>query len=171
MMRSIFYGTLILGIFLSSGHAITEKDVLGTKPDPVPNLVEYLEKDGNFKILSAAIKATDFEETLKGTNSFTILAPTDDAFRKLPDSYLQLLLAPAGKQKLAGLLGLHIISGSVTVSQLFVNNKVKTFQGQEIPLEIMAGNYMFDQSKLIQANIHCSNGLVDVLDRVLMPFP
>ena len=91
----------------------------------------------------------DLIETLKTSSNYTLLAPTDDAFRRVPESQMQLLLAPSGKQKLAALLGLHILPEKYSSLQLFTAGKAKTLQGQELPVLDHGRNYLIDGSKLI----------------------
>jgi transforming growth factor-beta-induced protein len=147
--------------------AVTEKDLIDPKPELT--LVEQLEKAGEFKTLLAAAQAAELVVTLQGKESFTLLAPTDAAFSKLPPTALEELLLPANKQKLAGVITLHLIRGKNLIGPLFAKKKVTTFQGQMLPFRIMAGSYMVDTAQILQADILCANGVIHIIDRVLLP--
>lgn len=171
-LRHSVWLILLLGMVSASDlSALTERDIVGAPQEKLPTLLEYLEKAGNFRLFLGALAKADLIETLKTSSNYTLLAPTDDAFRRVPESQMQLLLAPSGKQKLAALLGLHILPEKYSSLQLFTAGKAKTLQGQELPFWIMAGNYLIDGSKLILPDVQCSNGVIDVIDRVLQPLP
>lgn len=167
MLRKLgFVGGCCL-ILTSLLGAVTEKDLIDPKAEL--NMVEQLDKAGEFKTLIAAAQAADLVVTLQGKEPFTLFAPTDAAFTKLPKDTLEQLLLPANKQKLAGVITLHLIRGKKLIGPLFAQKKVTTFQGQMLPFRIMAGSYMVDTAQILQSDIMCANGVIHIIDRVLLP--
>jgi uncharacterized surface protein with fasciclin (FAS1) repeats len=128
----------------------------------------------NFTTLVAAIKAADLVSTLKGTGPFTVFAPTDAAFRKLEKSKpgtIAFLLKPENKEKLAAILTYHVVSGKVMASdvmKLADGTEVKTVNGQSLTIHNKHG-VKVNNAKVIKADIVCSNGVIHVIDTVLIP--
>ena len=119
------------------------------------DIVDTAVKAGNFKTLVAAVQATGLVDTLKGPGPFTVFAPTDEAFAKIPKATLDGLLAD--KAALTKVLTYHVVPG-----------KVKTVQGQELTVTTSMG-VMVDQSKVIATDVAASNGVIHAIDTVLMP--
>jgi uncharacterized surface protein with fasciclin (FAS1) repeats len=135
------------------------------------DIVDTAVKAGSFKTLVAAVKAADLVETLKGEGPFTIFAPTDEAFAKLPKGTLKALLKPENKEKLVGILTYHAVSGKVMAAdaaKLPNGARVKTVNGQEIKVT-NKGGIKINKSKVIKADIACTNGVIHVIDTVLLP--
>lgn len=128
---------------------------------------------GSFKTLVAALKAADLVETLKGEGPFTVFAPTDEAFAKLPKGPLfdtvGELLKPENKDKLAELLKDHVISGKVTLGKALDAGEVATLQGSRIPAKFADGRVLIGPAGLLKADIAASNGVIHVIDQVLLP--
>ena len=122
-------------------------------------------KAGNFKTLVAAVQAAGLVDTLKGTGPFTVFAPTDEAFAKIPKATLDGLLAD--KAALAKVLTYHVVPGKVMAKDVKAG-KVKTVQGQEITVTTSMG-VMVDQSKVVATDVAASNGVIHAIDTVLMP--
>ena len=125
----------------------------------------------NFKTLVAAVKAAGLVETLKGDGPFTVLAPTDEAFAKLPEGTLESLLKPENKEKLVAILKYHVIPGKAMAADVVKldGKDVKTVEGQSAKVAIKDGNVMIDGAKVIKTDIACSNGVIHVIDTVLLP--
>ena len=129
------------------------------------DIVDTAAKAGNFKTLVAAVQAAGLVDTLKGTGPFTVFAPTDEAFAKIPKATLDGLLAD--KAALAKVLTYHVVPGKVMAKDVKAG-KVKTVQGQEITVSTSMG-VMVDQSKVIATDVAASNGVIHAIDTVLMP--
>ncbi|MEO8318122.1 MAG: fasciclin domain-containing protein [Bradyrhizobium sp.] len=139
---------------------------------PVANAADIVEtavSAGNFKTLVAAVTAAGLVDTLKGKGPFTVFAPTDEAFAKLPAGTVDSLLKPENKAKLVGILTYHVVPGKVMSSEIAGKKAmVKTVQGSEISVDAMNG-VMINNAKVIKADIEASNGVIHVIDTVLLP--
>ena len=129
------------------------------------DIVDTAVKAGNFKTLVAAVQAAGLVDTLKGPGPFTVFAPTDEAFAKIPKATLDGLLKD--KAKLTAVLTYHVVPGKVMAKDVKAG-KVKTVQGQEITVSTSMG-VMVDQSKVIATDVAASNGVIHAIDTVLMP--
>lgn len=137
----------------------------GMKKDIVDTAVSA----GQFNTLVAAVKAAGLVDTLKGKGPFTVFAPTDEAFAKLPKGTVEDLLKPENKDKLVSILTYHVIPGSV-MSKSIAGKKamVKTVQGSDVTVDAMKG-VMVDNAKVVKADIETSNGVIHVIDTVILP--
>ena len=129
------------------------------------DIVDTAVKAGNFKTLVAAVQAAGLVDTLKGPGPFTVFAPTDEAFAKIPKATLDGLLDD--KAALTKVLTYHVVPGKVMASDVKAG-KVKTVQGQELTVSTSMG-VMVDQSKVIATDVAASNGVIHAIDTVLMP--
>ena len=152
----------ILLVFLSSTALIASSH---TKMDIVDTAV----KAGSFNTLVAAVQAAGLAETLKGEGPFTVFAPTDDAFAKLPAGTLDDLLKPENKDKLAAILTYHVVSGKVMAKDVMTMKEAKTVNGQSVMVSMEADTVMIDNAKVVNADIECSNGVIHVIDTVILP--
>ena len=138
------------------------------------DIVDTAVKAGSFKTLVAAVKAAGLVETLKGTGPFTVFAPTDSAFKKLERSkpgILETLLKPENKEKLVAILTYHVVSGKVLAAQVLDmknGTKVKTVNGKSFTLGTKHGVHV-DNAKVLKTDIECSNGVIHVIDTVILP--
>ena len=134
------------------------------------DLVETAVAAGQFKTLAAALEAAELIDALKGTGPFTVFAPTDEAFAKLPAGTVEALLKPENKEKLKAVLLYHVVPGSVTADQVTKLNgrSVKTLQGSSIKVKTSYG-VKVDNASVTQTDIKASNGVIHVIDTVLMP--
>ena len=123
---------------------------------------------GNFKTLVAAIKAGGLVPTLQGAGPFTVFAPTDEAFAKLPPGTVDDLLKPENKEKLVALLTYHVVPGKVMASDV-KTMKTKTVNGQEMDVQVYGGKVTVDNANVTKTDIAASNGVIHVIDTVLMP--
>ncbi|MCF8379103.1 MAG: fasciclin domain-containing protein [Bacteroidales bacterium] len=119
--------------------------------------------------LVAAVIAGDLVETLKGDGPFTVFAPTNDAFAALPEGTLESLLKPENKDKLVQILTYHVVAGKVMSTDLSDGMKAKTVQGKNINVKISDKGVMINQAKVTVADIVASNGVVHVIDQVILP--
>lgn len=124
---------------------------------------------GKFNTLVAAVKAAGLVDTLKGKGPFTVFAPTDEAFAKLPKGTLEDLLKPENKDKLVAILTYHVVPGSVKAAAVKDGLKAKTVQGQEVSFKINGKDVTIDNAKIIKTDIETSNGVIHVIDTVILP--
>lgn len=130
------------------------------------NIVETAVEAGSFKTLVTAVQAAGLVETLSGVGPFTVFAPTDDAFAKIPKETLDAVLAD--KDKLTAILTYHVVSGKVMASDVVGLNSAKTVQGGEVKIDTENG-VIINNAKVVKADIECTNGVIHVIDTVLMP--
>ncbi|MDB4679730.1 fasciclin domain-containing protein [Planctomycetaceae bacterium] len=133
------------------------------------NIVEVADKAGTFKTLLAAAKAAGLAHTLQEDGPFTVFAPTDDAFAKLPKHTLSDLLKPENKEKLATILKYHVIPGKVTAKDAVQVGSAKTLSGDSVSISIRDGRLAVNDANVIVNDVEASNGIIHVIDRVLIP--
>ena len=124
---------------------------------------------GSFKTLVAAVKAAGLVETLKGKGPFTVFAPTDEAFAKLPKGTVETLLQPENKAKLQAILTYHVVPGSVMAADVVKLTGAVTVQGQQVDIAVKDGKVTVDAANVVKTDIACSNGVIHVIDSVIMP--
>jgi len=124
---------------------------------------------GNFKTLAAAVGAAGLVETLKGPGPFTVFAPTDAAFAKLPAGTVDSLVKPENKAKLSSILTYHVVSGKVLAADAIKLTSAKTVQGQSATIEVKNGAVRIDGALITTADIVCDNGVIHVIDAVIQP--
>ena len=132
------------------------------------NLVETAIAAGSFNTLVAAVKAAGLVETLSGPGPFTVFAPTDEAFAKLPAETLTDLLKPENKQKLTNILTYHVVSGRVTAADVSKITEADTVNGQKIKVNATSGVKINDAT-VTTADVEASNGVIHIIDSVLLP--
>ena len=130
------------------------------------DIVDTAVSAGQFNTLVKAVQAAGRVETLKGKGPFTVFAPTDEAFAKLPAGTVEALLQD--KEKLAKVLTYHVVPGKVTASQVKPGD-VKTVQGQALKVRTDGGKVMVDNARVIKADVMASNGVIHVIDTVVLP--
>ncbi|MFT6195628.1 MAG: putative surface protein with fasciclin (FAS1) repeats [Cognaticolwellia sp.] len=133
------------------------------------DIVDVAAENGSFNTLVAAVKAAGLVDTLKGKGPFTVFAPTDEAFAKLPEGTVEMLLQPENKDKLAAILTYHVVSGKVMSTDVVKIDSAATVQGQMLMVEVVDGSVMINNAKVIMADVKASNGVIHVIDTVLMP--
>ena len=132
-------------------------------------IVEIAAGNKDFSTLVAAVKAAGLVETLKGDGPFTVFAPTDEAFAKLPAGTVESLIKPENKDKLIAILTYHVVPGKVTSADVVKLSSAKTVQGSSIDIAVKDGNVKIDDATVVKADIDCSNGVVHVIDSVILP--
>lgn len=148
-------GALALGIALGNASAA--------------DIVDTAVAAGNFNTLVAAIKAAGLVDTLKGPGPFTVFAPTDEAFARLPAGTLDDLLKPENKDKLVAILKYHVVPGKVMADRVIKMHTAKTVEGQSLNISTEDGKVMVGNANVIKADIQTSNGVIHVIDAVLLP--
>jgi len=142
---------------------------LGSVSAKAADIVDTAVSAGNFETLVAAVKAADLVETLKGEGPFTVFAPTDEAFAKLPAGTVEDLLKPENKDKLIGILTYHVLPGKVMSGDIAgQKTMVETVQGSKLSVDATDG-VKVDEAKVIKADIETSNGIIHVIDTVVLP--
>ena len=133
------------------------------------DIVDTAVSAGSFKTLVAAVTAADLVNTLKSKGPFTVFAPTDAAFAKLPAGTLESLLKPENKAKLVAILTYHVVPGKVMASDIAGKSlKVASVQGSKISIEAHSG-VMVDKANVVKADVEASNGVIHVIDTVILP--
>lgn len=133
------------------------------------DIVETAVKAGKFNTLAAALQAADLVETLKGPGPFTVFAPTDEAFAKLPAGTVETLLKPENKGTLAGILTYHVVGGKVLAKQVVGLKGAKTVNGQRVDIKVADSTVMIDGAKVVTTDIECDNGVIHIIDSVILP--
>ncbi|MBT9241439.1 fasciclin domain-containing protein [Vibrio splendidus] len=155
---SVLVATLLFTTFAQANHHEMKKDI-----------VDVAAENGSFNTLVAAVKAADLVDTLKGEGPFTVLAPTDEAFAALPEGTVDMLLKPENKDKLVAVLTYHVIPGKIMAAEVMKLNSAVTVQGSAVMIAIDDGNVMIDNAKVIMPDVEASNGVIHVIDAVLLP--
>ncbi len=167
-------------VFLNGNSKVVQTDIAASNgvihvidtvlmPPAKKNIVETAVSTNMFNTLVAAVKAAGLADTLMGDGPFTVLAPTDDAFKKLPAGTIESLLKPENKDMLVKILTYHVISGEVRSDQVAAMQKAKTLQGQKVKIKTKGSAVMINGAKVIKADVEASNGVIHVIDTVLMP--
>ena len=150
-------------------HVIDAVMMPGSGTEAEKDIVDTAVAAGSFETLVAAVKAAGLVETLKGEGPFTVFAPSDDAFAKVPAETLQELLKPENKEKLQGILTYHVVSGKVMAADVVELESAKTVNGQEVTIKAADGKVMVDGANVVATDIECENGVIHVIDSVIMP--
>ena len=134
-------------------------------------IVEVAAGNKSFSTLVAAVKAAGLVETLSGAGPFTVFAPTDEAFAKLPAGTVEELVKPENKEKLTAILTYHVLAGKVMAADAIAadGKMVKTVNGQEIAIKVKDGKVMINDATVIIADVPASNGVIHAIDTVLLP--
>ena len=141
------------------------------KAETVPDkdIVEIAASAGSFKTLVAAVQAAGLVDALKGQGPLTVFAPTDEAFEKLPAGTVENLLKPENKDKLIAVLTYHVVPGRVTASEVVNLDSAKTINGRSLKITAQEGKVMIDGAHVTATDIMASNGVIHVIDSVVLP--
>ena len=156
------------GTATASMRHVVHTSAVRTAP-AAKDIVDTAVGAGSFKTLVAAVKAAGLAETLKGKGPFTVFAPTDEAFAKLPAGTVENLLKPENKDQLVGILTYHVVAGRVAAADVVKLKSAKTVQGQEVTIEVTGGKVKVDSANVVKTDIVCSNGIIHVIDQVILP--
>ena len=124
---------------------------------------------GTFNTLAAALDAGDLVGTLKSDGPFTVFAPTDEAFAKLPDGTIEMLLLPENKDKLVAILTYHVVPGKVTAAEVITMQSAPTANGADLKISIVDETVFINDSRVVATDIEASNGIIHVVDTVILP--
>lgn len=154
---------------LLAAAVMTPLAIGASRANAADDIVDTAVKAGSFNTLVTAVKAAGLVDTLKGKGPFTLFAPNDDAFVKLPKGTVENLLKPENKAKLASILTYHVVSGKVMAKDIAgKTTKAKSVEGSELSINAAKG-VMIDDAKVVKADIVASNGVIHVIDTVMMP--
>jgi len=175
MIRTKGIVLLLVTLFLSASFAMamdrSKTDLVSAayaKSQNQMDIVDTAVDAGSFKTLASALAAADLISTLKGEGPFTVFAPTDAAFAKLPPGTLADLLKPENKDQLVALLTYHVVPAKVTASEI-TDGSVETVAGDPVTLSVADGMVMVNDATVVEADIMGSNGVIHVIDKVIMP--
>ena len=168
--RYSILAALLLALVCGSGPAAAIPAASQKNPAPSnKDVVSTAIAAGQFKTLVAALQAAGLVETLEGPGPFTVLAPTDAAFAKLPAGTVESLLKPENKAKLTTILTYHVVPGRVMAAQVSGMSSASTVNGQPLAIRTEGGVVMVGGARVASADILCSNGVIHVIDTVLLP--
>lgn len=159
-MRNVMMAVAVLVMGLGVNQAVA-----GAKMDIVDTAVAA----GSFKTLATALTQAGLIETLKGAGPFTVFAPTDEAFAKLPAGTVESLLKPESKEKLTGILTHHVVAGKVMAADVVKLTTAKTVNGKEVKIKVEAGKVYVDGAQVVTTDIETTNGVIHVIDQVILP--
>jgi uncharacterized surface protein with fasciclin (FAS1) repeats len=148
---------------------VVNNETVAPPADAPKDIVDIAIGSADHTTLVAAVKAAELVETLKGAGPFTVFAPTNAAFNALPAGTVDNLLKPEMKADLTKILTYHVVAGSVKAADLTDGQKVKTLQGEELTVSIKEGKVMINGANVTAADLTGSNGVIHVIDAVLMP--
>ena len=160
-LKSLFFITLTVlafGAVQAFSGSDKEKDIVDTAVDA-----------GSFTTLVAAVQAAGLEETLRGEGPYTVFAPTDEAFAALPDGTVEMLLLPENKEKLIAILTYHVVPGKVTSADVVKVKEAQSLNGKGIPIAVNDGKVEVDNATVVTPDVMASNGVIHVIDAVIMP--
>ncbi|MDF0602483.1 fasciclin domain-containing protein [Psychromarinibacter sp. C21-152] len=158
-MLSMTAATLMAGTAFAGSHSSDEMSM---------DIVETAQEAGSFSTLLAAVEAAGLVDTLKGEGPFTVFAPTNAAFEALPEGTVASLLEPENKDQLTAILTYHVVPGKVMSGDLSNNMMAETVQGSEVTI-MTEGGVMVDDANVVTPDIEASNGVIHVIDKVIMP--
>jgi uncharacterized surface protein with fasciclin (FAS1) repeats len=160
MLKTATLGIAIVTLMLSAGTQAQQ----GNK-----DIVDTAMAAGSFNTLAKALQAADLVDTLRGQGPFTVFAPTDEAFAKLPAATLNDLLKAENKQKLQRILTYHVVPGRVSAADVVKLRTVKAVSGDTIDIKANAGSVMVDSARVVTTDVQASNGVIHVIDSVILP--
>ena len=170
MKRSRMFTTVAaLAFVATSGVLACDDDDNPVGSDAAPNIVETAVSAGGFETLVAALQAAGLVETLSSPGPFTVFAPTDAAFAALPDGTVENLLQPENRALLQAILTYHVVPGRVTADQVVQLDAATTVEGSDVDIQVNGGTVKVNDATILQTDILTSNGVIHVIDSVLLP--
>jgi uncharacterized surface protein with fasciclin (FAS1) repeats len=159
MLRKAFFASIAgFGLAFSAPAVAQDGDI-----------VDIAIGSGSFNTLVAALQAADLVDVLRGDGPFTVFAPTDDAFAALPEGTLETLLDPANKDLLVSILTYHVVAGSVLAADVVTLDSAPTVQGESVLISVSDAGVQVDGANVVQTDIIATNGVVHVIDAVILP--
>jgi uncharacterized surface protein with fasciclin (FAS1) repeats len=133
------------------------------------DIVDTAVTAGSFNTLAAALEAGGLVDTLKADGPYTVFAPTDEAFAKLPEGTVEMLLLPENKDQLVAILTYHVVAGKVTAAEVVTLDSATTVNGSDVAIRVVDGAVFINDSRVVSADVGASNGVIHVVDTVLLP--
>ena len=161
--------TLLNADLQASNGIIHVIDSVLLPPEPKNDIAAVAKKAGQFNTLLAAVEAAGLTSALTGSDSVTVLAPTDAAFKALPKGTVETLLKPENRDKLTEILTLHVVKGSVTAGTALNAGSAKSLSGGSLQFGILDGTFKVNDATIVKTDIKCENGIIHVIDAVLLP--
>lgn len=155
------------GCASSSGSTVAQSATSAVRASA--DIVETATAAGSFNTLLAALRAADLVDTLRGDGPFTVFAPTDAAFAALPAGTVENLLRPENREQLRAVLTYHVVAGEVRSSQVVNLTQAQTVQGSSVRIRVENGQVRIDEATVVTADVEASNGVIHVIDRVILP--
>ena len=150
----------------ASKQSHATQNVAAKKP---ADIVDTAVAAGTFTTLAAALEAGDLVGTLKADGPYTVFAPTDEAFAKLPDGTVEMLLLPENKDKLVAILTYHVVPGKVTAGEVVTMQSAPTANGSDLAIRVVDESVFINDSRVVATDIKASNGVIHVVDSVILP--
>lgn len=161
---------ILASLFLfGAAHAAPGSQPTAAAPAAAKDIVDTAVGANQFTTLAAALGAAGLVETLKGKGPFTVFAPTDEAFKKLPAGTVESLLKPENKAKLTAILTYHVVPGRVLAADVVKLQSAKTVQGASVAIKVDAGKVFVDKAQVTATDVAASNGVIHVIDQVILP--
>lgn len=156
-------------IAITAALLLSTTAIAGHHGEKKKDIVDTAVANGSFNTLAAALQAADLVGTLKSDGPFTVFAPTDEAFAKLPEGTVATLLKPENKDKLVSILTYHVVAGKVKSAQVVKLDSATTVNGADVKISVRDGSVFVNDAKVIKADVYASNGVIHVIDTVLLP--
>lgn len=163
----IAIGTLVLVGFTASLSSLADDNVASNTVEM--DIVDTAVAAGQFNTLATALDGADLIQTLKGDGPFTVFAPTDDAFAKLPDGTVASLLEPQNRDQLTAILTYHVVPGKVMAKDVVNLSEATTVNGSDISIKVTDGRVRINDSTVVAADVATSNGVIHIVDTVILP--
>jgi len=162
---SMFLAVIAVTAFSTTALIASSKNANADQGD----IVDVAVSAGQFNTLAAALDAADLVATLKGEGPFTVFAPTDDAFAALPAGTVESLLKPENRDQLVSILTYHVVPGKVMAADVVELSEAKTVNGSSVAIAVVNGNVQIDSATVVSADVQASNGVIHVIDTVILP--
>ena len=160
---------MLKSLSLAKASVIAFGVTFGATTAQAADIVDTAVGAGTFNTLVAAVEAAGLVDTLKGEGPFTVFAPTDEAFAALPEGTVANLLQPQNRDQLVAILTYHVVPGAVTSDQVVGITSAETVQGDTIDISVVDGTVMIDDATVVAADVMADNGVIHVIDAVIMP--
>jgi len=167
LLMSFLLTTSLATTALTAGNCSDKSESKYTKKKS--NIVQTALDNGSFTTLAAALDAAGLVDTLSHNGPFTVFAPTDEAFAKLPGGTVETLLKPENKDKLIDILTYHVVSGKVKAKDVVKLNSATTLQGSDVHIDVNDKHVSIDNAKVLLTDVMASNGIIHVIDSVILP--
>jgi len=158
------YAALAAALLLLATEALA-----GSYAKKQSDIVDTAVAAGTFNTLAAALQAGDLVDTLKADGPYTVFAPTDEAFARLPEGTVEMLLLPENKDKLVAILTYHVVPGKVSAAEVVTMTSAATANGSEVAISVVDETVFINDSRVVATDIQASNGVIHVVDNVLLP--